>query len=106
MKKILFGGVAAIFTSLGLSSFKQSKSQANRYYFYVTTNVPVGATLFPSEVSYLGTIDPGGDMCPGVISTAYICVIGVSVGNVTHVNFTHLNGPKGGATIYTRGNGY
>ena len=102
MKKIFLWGGAAIFTALSLSSFKKNNKFSERYYFTVIPNLFAGSSVLPGDVTFLGNQDPGSGFCPESISVAYMCVICVTINQVTHTNFSHLNGVKHGATVYTR----
>jgi hypothetical protein len=102
MKKILFGSAAAILAVVGLSSFKATKKLAlTKYYFTVNPDKALGSSVAVGDVSWLATSQSQpGDPCDDVLSK--ICVIGVTVGQVTTINKTHLKASQTNKTIFTR----
>jgi hypothetical protein len=107
MKKILFGSVSAILAVVDLSSFKEAKKFAiTKYYFQVNsgTDIALGTTVSPSQVFWISTgqVKPA-DPCDDL--SQVICVIGVTLPQVTTINKTHLKNSVRNVTIYTRGAG-
>jgi hypothetical protein len=107
MKKILFGSAAAILTVVGLSSFKSTKKFAvTKYYFQVNsgTDISFNSAVAPSQVFFLqsGQSAPTNP-CTGL--SQKICVIGVTVLQVTTINKTQLANSVTSKTIYARAQG-
>jgi hypothetical protein len=107
MKKILFGSAAAILAVVGLSSFKATKRfLVTKYYFQVNSGTDISLTnaVAPTQVFFLakGQAKPT-DPCDDL--NQKICVIGVTVNQVTTLNQTHLANSVSNKTIYTRGTG-